>query len=319
MIDGQGPLQGLGVTVGFLDGRAVVGIPGEVDSVTGPDLAAVVDAVLARRHLSVVFALPEVTFMDGRGVRVIDNYVRRLGQIGGSVAIRSPSVVIAWVVDVVGLSGAVRVERSDREPDRLAAEQFAAAPGVPIVVETNPDGGPVRAVTAIPTRTDAALRLVVAVARLPRDGVSVSLNRHGRPTTVAATDQTVSEMDQHQYGVGEGPCVDAARHGRWFHAESLSEDPLASVHPQSRRDRDQRHPFHTAHGRGPPGRRPQHLLALTGRRSGPPSRNWLPSSSPRHRSFCATGAPTCQMPPSPAASMRRCPPGSSSPKPKGWL
>ena len=204
MIDGQGPLQGLGVTVGFLDGRAVVGIPGEVDSVTGPDLAAVVDAVLARRHLSVVFALPEVTFMDGRGVRVIDNYVRRLGQIGGSVAIRSPSVVIAWVVDVVGLSGAVRVERSDREPDRLAAEQFAAAPGVPIVVETNPDGGPVRAVTAIPTRTDAALRLVVAVARLPR-ARGVGVTEPSRPADHGGRDRP----DR----LGDGPAPVRRRRG----------------------------------------------------------------------------------------------------------
>jgi len=53
------------------------------------------------------------------------------------------------------------------------------------------------------------------------DGVSVSLRRHGRLATVAASDQTISDMDAIQYATGEGPCVDASVEGRWFHAESL--------------------------------------------------------------------------------------------------
>ena len=53
------------------------------------------------------------------------------------------------------------------------------------------------------------------------DGVSVSLRRHGHLATVAASDQTISDMDASQYATGEGPCVDASVNGRWFHAESL--------------------------------------------------------------------------------------------------
>ena len=56
------------------------------------------------------------------------------------------------------------------------------------------------------------------------DGVSVSLQRHGRLTTVAATDQTILDMDARQYATGEGPCVDASVEGHWFHAESLDEE-----------------------------------------------------------------------------------------------
>jgi GAF domain-containing protein len=41
---------------------------------------------------------------------------------------------------------------------------------------------------------------------------------------VAASDQTVSDMDANQYATGEGPCVDASVAGRRFHAESLEEE-----------------------------------------------------------------------------------------------
>ena len=81
--------------------------------------------------------------------------------------------------------------------------------------------------TAIPTDhdvVDGALRLVVELARTSvngADGVSVSLLRHGELMTVAASDETIMEMDTEQYATGEGPCVDASLRGRWFHAESL--------------------------------------------------------------------------------------------------
>lgn len=74
---------------------------------------------------------------------------------------------------------------------------------------------------------EGSLRLVVALAQAAvsgADGVSVSLQRQGRLATVAATDQTVRDMDGYQYDTGEGPCVDASVKGHWFHAESLDEE-----------------------------------------------------------------------------------------------
>jgi GAF domain-containing protein len=86
---------------------------------------------------------------------------------------------------------------------------------------------------------DAALRLVVALARATvsgADGVSVSLRRHGRLATVAASDQTISDMDRDQYATGEGPCVDASNNGRWFHVESLAhETRWPSFTPRARK------------------------------------------------------------------------------------
>jgi hypothetical protein len=87
-----------------------------------------------------------------------------------------------------------------------------------------------RRVTAIPADddvVDGALRLVVALAKATiggADGVSVSLRRHGRLATVAASDQTILDMDAGQYATGEGPCVDASVEGRWFHVEYLGDE-----------------------------------------------------------------------------------------------
>ena len=72
---------------------------------------------------------------------------------------------------------------------------------------------------------DAALQLVVKLAEATVEGAhgaSVSLDRHGKLRTVAASNDTVLEMDHHQYDSGEGPCVDAAAEGHEFHIDSLA-------------------------------------------------------------------------------------------------
>lgn len=85
-------------------------------------------------------------------------------------------------------------------------------------------------IAAVPANVevvDAALRLVVALARVTvggADGASVCLRRHGALTTVAASDETVSGMDADQYATGEGPCVAAATEGNWFHVQSLEDE-----------------------------------------------------------------------------------------------
>jgi signal transduction protein with GAF and PtsI domain len=74
---------------------------------------------------------------------------------------------------------------------------------------------------------DAALKLVVKLAEETvqgAHGVSVSLNRHGKLRTVAASNDTVLEMDHHQYDSGEGPCVAAAAEGHEFHIDSLARE-----------------------------------------------------------------------------------------------
>lgn len=81
------------------------------------------------------------------------------------------------------------------------------------------------ALPAIDDVVDAALRLVAVLAQATvggADGVSVSLTRHDRLYTVAATNETIAGMDRDQYATGEGPCIDAASQGRVFHVSSLA-------------------------------------------------------------------------------------------------
>jgi signal transduction protein with GAF and PtsI domain len=87
------------------------------------------------------------------------------------------------------------------------------------------DLGLVGAIPASNEVIDAALGLVVKLAQETvrgAHGVSVSLDRHGRLRTVAASNDTVLEMDHHQYESGEGPCVAAAAEGHEFHIDSLA-------------------------------------------------------------------------------------------------
>ena len=89
------------------------------------------------------------------------------------------------------------------------------------------DAIPVDAIPIDSDLIDGALRLVVELARDTvggADGVSVSLRRHGRLSTVAASDQTVLDMDAQQYATGEGPCVQASIEGRWYLTESLEHE-----------------------------------------------------------------------------------------------
>jgi anti-anti-sigma factor len=218
------------VTVTFAWDRVTVGIGGEVDVLTAPELAALLDTIIDRGHTSVLLDLAKLGFMDASGLRVIASGAARLGAVGGKLTIRSPSHQITRLLDITGLNQVVSIEEPERTPDHLGPEELARAPVVPAKFGVGDLTNHLRQVTAIPADhdvVDGALRLVVALARATvegADGVSVSLQRHGRLATVAATDQTILDMDADQYATGEGPCVDASVEGRWFHVESLDQE-----------------------------------------------------------------------------------------------
>ncbi len=211
------------VTVGFVKTRAVVAIKGQADRVNAPELGAILDVVI-ERHRFVVLDLAELDFINGCGLGVIAARASRLRRAGGTLTIRSPSAIVLRMLDTTGMTELVQVEHPDPSPRRLGAEQSIEIADAP---EPYLPPSQIARITAIPADTDVVdgtLRLVVALARVTvggADGVSVSLRRHGRLATVAASDQTISDMDASQYATGEGPCVDASVKGRWFHAESL--------------------------------------------------------------------------------------------------
>ncbi|MCU1401040.1 MAG: hypothetical protein JWN62_4149 [Acidimicrobiales bacterium] len=55
-------------------------------------------------------------------------------------------------------------------------------------------------------------------------GVSITLERHGQPTTVAASSDAVVTVDHHQYDTGQGPCLDANTYEQWLSVDSLAEE-----------------------------------------------------------------------------------------------
>ena len=239
------PIEAFGLTVSFAGDRAVVAVRGEVDLLTAPEVAAVLTAVIDRGHLSVVLDLAETTFMGVAGLRVIEAATHRLSPLRSGLFLRSPSAQVRRLLDLTGLSDTVNVDDHRHDVDaaaaeedegaesveaRLGPEQTASVPGTPVTVEPADPARQLRHVSAIPAENDVvdgALRLVVALARATvegADGVSVSLHRHGRLTTVASSDQTILDMDADQYATGQGPCVDAAVEGRWFHVKCLDQE-----------------------------------------------------------------------------------------------
>jgi anti-anti-sigma factor len=209
------------VTAKFGEDVVVFGIRGEVDIATAPDLGALLGAVIDQGHTSIALDLADLDFMGSAGLAVIASGVSRLGAIGQDLTIRSAPGPVIRLLEITGLSKLVRLE----EP-----EETSESPPVQATLGVGDLTGHLRQVTDIPVDHDAidsALQLVVSLARsmvAGADGVSVSLQRHGRLATVAATDQTVLEMDAGQYATGEGPCVAASSEGRSFHIESLDQE-----------------------------------------------------------------------------------------------
>jgi len=194
-------------------------------------LSAIVDTAIERGHVRVVLELAEMTFIDSAGLSAVSAIADRIASSGGELTVRPAPPQVAGVLRVSELAEVVRFE--DVAPivvGYLGPEQSGEEPGGPVKVDSAAVAPRLRQVLAIPADhdvVDGALRLVVSLTRATvegADGVSVSLQRHGRLNTVAASDKTISAMDADQYATGEGPCVDASVQGHWFHVESLEQE-----------------------------------------------------------------------------------------------
>jgi anti-anti-sigma factor len=221
----EGPAAEFAITVGFMTSTAVIGVRGAMDRLGARELGAILDAVI-ERYPSVVLELAELAFMNSYGLEVIATRASRLRDSQGTLTIRSPSALVVRMLHITGVAHLIRLEYPQPSRHRLGAEQSTETGDR---LGTQPQGlsRNMRMIKAIPADVDVVdgvLRLVAALARATvggADGVSVSLRRHGQLATVAASDQTISDMDANQYATGEGPCVDASLYGRWFHAEAL--------------------------------------------------------------------------------------------------
>jgi len=220
-------LTGFSAEASIFEEQAVLAVFGEIDVANAPELDALLEAVTLGAHVRVVLDLAELSFIDAAGLRVIADRAGRFELLGGSLTIRSPSAMVLRLLDITGWSEQVRVESPRPVSIRLGPEQRVDASEAPVRAAIYDQLKMITAISCDDEVVDRALNLVVALAGATvggADGVSVSLRRHGRLSTVAASDQTILDMDAIQYATGEGPCVDASVEGRWFHIESLEEE-----------------------------------------------------------------------------------------------
>ena len=195
------------------DGRPLTRVPADESSLRpeiegeGPfELAGLLDAAIGRQRGAAVLDLSDLEFMQARTSRNGDNVEERLATLGVKLTARLPFQLVNRLLRLVEM-GETAHELGDGE------------------VGVGQDLRKVTAIPADPDVVDGVLRLVVELTRTSvqgADGVSVSLLRHGRLSTVAASDQTIMDMDADQYATGEGPCVDASRQGHPFHAAALA-------------------------------------------------------------------------------------------------
>jgi anti-anti-sigma factor len=221
------------IDASFVGDQTVLALRGELDIHAAPDLSGYLDAMIGRGHLNIMLDLAELDFLDASGLSVIAGETIRLKLSGGSLNLRGPSVQVSHLLDVTGFTKMISVEEPHpalEHLEHLGPEQPDDPSGLPVAARVHELTQQLRMATSIPSNDeviDGALGLVVTLAQATvggADGVSVSLRRRGRLSTVAASDQTITDMDTGQYATGEGPCVDASVEGRWFHAESLDNE-----------------------------------------------------------------------------------------------
>jgi anti-anti-sigma regulatory factor len=213
------PLFAVVTTVEGVD--TVLALRGRVENGASFELGAILEATINEHPTSIVLDLSELEFIGPAGLVAIDNAERRMTALGYTLTIRSPSGKLDHLHKVMESPSKAGTQRR-----QLGAEE-TTGPEYPLGDDSPPFDDDVRKVVAMPAHpdvVDGALHLLVdlALARVHgADGVSVSLLRHGVLTTVAASDQTIMDMDTNQYSTGEGPCIDASVEGHWFHAASL--------------------------------------------------------------------------------------------------
>jgi anti-anti-sigma factor len=218
---------GFEASVGFVAGQVVLRLRGVLDEPAVAGLGTLVDSMITSGFRSVIVDLALLESVSTAGLAVITGAAMRIADRRGQFVLRSPSVAVRQLLDHAGMTALVQNPPLPRAGDRLGPEQIPDT-GDPRVRPLVHDLGRASTVPATDDVVDGSLRLVVALARASvggADGVSISQRRHGRLSTVAASDETISAMDARQYATGEGPCVDASVDGRWFHVRSLDTEP----------------------------------------------------------------------------------------------
>jgi len=193
-------------------------------------LAAFLDAAITIGYESVVVDLCDHQEIHDDALYALTDAASRMAGSGGRLTVRS-STKVAWrIAELCPSPTLLRLEVAEskgrpRDPVRQAPPSgIGSAPPSSVLVSELIGPG---AVPANDMVVDWFLDLVVSLAQAiigGANGVSISIRRQGVLTTVAASNQTVTDMDTAQYATGEGPCVDASTFGLHVHAEALDHE-----------------------------------------------------------------------------------------------
>jgi anti-anti-sigma factor len=207
--------------------EAVLAVNGEVNARTAAVLSSELENSILSGNRVIVLDLGAVDFIDGSGLAAITKAAEGLALIGGVLNVRSAPPAVRRLLEITGVDS-LRVDEPEPVPPGL--EGLIGAGSMSLFSARKSHhlaAGPTVSFLSSDQMLDRTLRLVVALAHATvggADGVSVSLQRRGRLATVAATDQTISDMDANQYATGEGPCIDASVEGQRFYAQSLDSE-----------------------------------------------------------------------------------------------
>ncbi|HUY85703.1 MAG TPA: STAS domain-containing protein, partial [Acidimicrobiales bacterium] len=234
MTDARPPFRDFDVFSDLSGESVLITVQGDVGRSNVREIAAALDEAMFFRQSAVVLDLAHMNSMDFGGVDVIASAASRLAGVGGQLTLRSPSAKVVKVFEIAGLTDRVLWDPPIAFERRQGLEESMQV--APVRVDTDNTGllygiREMTKVTAVPANLDvveAALRIVTTLAQaavVGADGVSISLRRHGQLATVAASDQTISDMDFDQYSTGEGPCIDASVKGHRLYSEYLDDEP----------------------------------------------------------------------------------------------
>lgn len=217
------------IAVDFHADETILGIRGDVDLLTAGTLHAAMNTLVDQSNVDIVLELAGLTFMDASGLRVIADVSARLATSSRVLIVRSAPRMTRRILELTQVSDLIRLEAFVPNVAALGAEQRKGDHSR--VVDSRPIDLSAQLLRADSKSSDevidAALRRVVTLVGATMegaDGVSVTLERNGSLSTVASSNDTVLEMDHHQYETGEGPCLSAAAEGHWFHIESLANE-----------------------------------------------------------------------------------------------
>jgi anti-anti-sigma factor len=220
----------LGLSISFADGAAVA-VAGELDLASGPDLAAVLDALIDRGHRSVTIDCSKLGFIDASGLGILAAAYARLLRTDGKMRLREVSGLAYRICEITDLLGVLHVE----------APNPNSRPEIGDAGETDPITWQATRLAANSARADAVAdtlsRMTVLIPEVITacDGASVTLRRPDYLMTAAASDDTFRDLDDIQYADRQGPCLEAATIGVQTHASALTDEQRwQSFTPQAR-------------------------------------------------------------------------------------